>query len=725
MLALALWASPLIYVAALSFLSTVISYSAHESGEPGFFVNERVPSLPLAVKSPYLSAWLPVGSGEGHLAGRWPQFWLGQVMGWTGFIRVDDITYTFMGTPNCYGQEVASQLFYKFSATQTVFGFAAGEVNFNVTFLSPVDTHDAIKQSLPFSYYEVAVASMTEKVHSVEIYTDIASDFLSSDYGCPVFWKTKRENGLIWHSIEAFAPQIFAEHADQAMHGRMILATDESPDTTYRTGSYHEVRKMFVENGRLDNSEDQQYRRISEDWPVLAFTKNMRVGQKPAKALFVVGHIRDPAISSRSTIQQEPEFLSLLYLAHYGTWQNALQAFYVDYTRVLSQSSELDLLIYHEALRISRPYAMICALSLRQAFATVELTGTNNSSIQAWMKEISSNGNLNTVDVIYPAMPVFLYLAPHYLGWLIEPILQYQTEGASYESCAHDLGMHYPYATGPSDGANSHMPVEESGNILIIALAHAQATANNSLLTKYYRLFVKWTNYLMEKALIPEEQLTTDDFMGPITNSSSLALKGGIAIYAMGGIADLTGHDGERYRKTASKYITAWRKLATSKESRKSQRHLLLNYYHESSWMLAYNLYAEKLLGISLIPNSVYEEQDDYYPTRREKYGVPLDSRRTQTKTDWLLWAAAATSDHKISDMLIQGVTDFLTSGQSDVPFGDWYDTKTASAEGFQARPVVGGHFAHLALQAMNRRRGDVGSDVRLPEQAVFASPDA
>ena len=153
---------------------------------------------------------------------------------------------------------------------------------------------------------------------------------------------------------------------------------------------------------------------------------------------------------------------------------------------------------------------MICALSLRQAFATVELTGTNNSSIQAWMKEISSNGNLNTVDVIYPAMPVFLYLAPHYLGWLIEPILQYQTEGASYESCAHDLGMHYPYATGPSDGANSHMPVEESGNILIIALAHAQATANNSLLTKYYRLFVKWTNYLMEKALIPEEQLTTD-----------------------------------------------------------------------------------------------------------------------------------------------------------------------------------------------------------------------
>ena len=167
-------------------------------------------------------------------------------------------------------------------------------------------------------------------------------------------------------------------------------------------------------------------------------------------------------------------------------------------------------MIYTEASRISHTYAMICALSLRQAFASVELTGTNYSDIQAWMKEISSDGNLNTVDVTYPAMPLFVYLAPKYLGWLIEPVLRYQSEGANYESCAHDLGSHYPYATGPSAGKDSPMPVEESGNILIIALAHAQATGDLSLVTKYYALLEKWTAYLLQKALIPEQQLTTD-----------------------------------------------------------------------------------------------------------------------------------------------------------------------------------------------------------------------
>jgi hypothetical protein len=35
-------------------------------------------SVPLAVQSPYLSAWLPQGAGTA-LNGAWPQFWTGSV----------------------------------------------------------------------------------------------------------------------------------------------------------------------------------------------------------------------------------------------------------------------------------------------------------------------------------------------------------------------------------------------------------------------------------------------------------------------------------------------------------------------------------------------------------------------------------------------------------------------------------------------------------------------
>lgn len=172
--------------------------------------------------------------------------------------------------------------------------------------------------------------------------------------------------------------------------------------------------------------------------------------------------------------------------------------------------ASIDAQIVKDASHVSEEYALICALALRQAFATVELTYTKRDGIQAWVKEISSDGNLNTVDIIYPAMPMFLYLCPKWIGWMIQPILEYQSKGPTYSSCAHDLGNHYPYATGPSDGSDSHMPVEESGNILIIALAHAQATRDTSLIERYYHLFELWAAYLMRKGLIPELKLSTD-----------------------------------------------------------------------------------------------------------------------------------------------------------------------------------------------------------------------
>jgi hypothetical protein len=56
------------------------------------------PAFPLAVKSPYLSAWLPQGSGAA-LNDRWPTFWTGATLGWCGLVRVDGVAYSWMGIP--------------------------------------------------------------------------------------------------------------------------------------------------------------------------------------------------------------------------------------------------------------------------------------------------------------------------------------------------------------------------------------------------------------------------------------------------------------------------------------------------------------------------------------------------------------------------------------------------------------------------------------------------
>jgi len=53
------------------------------------------PSVPLAVRSPYLSAWLPQGSGRALNDG-WATFWTGSALGWAGYARVDGTVCNFV-----------------------------------------------------------------------------------------------------------------------------------------------------------------------------------------------------------------------------------------------------------------------------------------------------------------------------------------------------------------------------------------------------------------------------------------------------------------------------------------------------------------------------------------------------------------------------------------------------------------------------------------------------
>jgi len=80
----------------------------------------------------------------------------------------------------------------------------------------------------------------------------------------------------------------------------------------------------------------------------------------------------------------------------------------------------------------------------------------------------------------------------------------------------HDLGSHYPNATGHSDGKDEPQPLEECGNMLIMTLAYAQRAKDTAYLTQHYKILNQWTQYLIADALIPANQISTDDFAGPL-----------------------------------------------------------------------------------------------------------------------------------------------------------------------------------------------------------------
>lgn len=60
-----------------------------------------------------------------------------------------------------------------------------------------------------------------------------------------------------------------------------------------------------------------------------------------------------------------------------------------------------------------------------------------------------------------------------------------------------------------------------------------------------YKLLDQWTQYLVADSLIPGYQISTDDFAGALANQTNLAIKGIIAIRAMGAMAGLAGNSAE------------------------------------------------------------------------------------------------------------------------------------------------------------------------------------
>ena len=80
-----------------------------------------------------------------------------------------------MGNPDPL-PPVVNQTSFEYTATRSIFNMdVAGLITMNITFLSPVFPTDLKRQSLPFSYVDVSVASSDNKPHEVQLYTDITA----------------------------------------------------------------------------------------------------------------------------------------------------------------------------------------------------------------------------------------------------------------------------------------------------------------------------------------------------------------------------------------------------------------------------------------------------------------------------------------------------------------------------------------------------------------------
>jgi hypothetical protein len=654
----------------------------------------RPPAVPLVAHDPYFSVW----SARDRLGEDWSRHWTGAVHAMCGMARIDGKPYRFMGAAPQSVPEMP-QTGLQVLPTRTLYCFEAGGVRLGVTFTTPALPRDLDLLSRPVTYLTWDARATDGMPHQVSVYFDATGEWAVNQPSQPVAWSRPKVEGLDVMRIGSREQPVLAKAGDNLRidWGHLYVARPAGDPGDEVIASDRAAREAFAASGDLPDADDtRQPRPAAQDWPVLAATFDFGSVGKRAESQHLI-----LAYDDLYSIEHMGHRLRPWWRRSGESAEGLLDKAERDYRMLLRRCRTFDEKLMRDLVRAGgEQYAELAALSFRQCLAAHKLVAGTDGTPLYFSKENFSNGCIATVDVTYPSSPFFLVFNPPLLEGQLIPILEYARSSRwRFPFAPHDLGT-YPKANGQVYGGGERteqdqMPVEECGNMLIMVAALARVEGHARFADRYWPVLTRWADYLREKGLDPENQLCTDDFAGHLAHNANLSLK---AIEGIGGYAMLCGMLGRReeaaaYRKTAAEMAAQWSALAGDGD------HYRLTFDRPGTWSQKYNLVWDRLLGLDLFPREVARTEIAYYLKRQNRYGLPLDSRKTYTKLDWIVWTATMAERREDFEALIAPIHRFAHESSSRVPLTDWYETTNAGQVGFQARSVVGGVFIKLLAE--------------------------
>ena len=635
----------------------------------------RPPSVPLVACDPYFSIWSP----HDKLTDGPTTHWTGKPQRLECGVKIDGMAYQVMGKPE-NGPAPLPQTGLEILPTRTIYAFAGGGIALRLTFMTATLPDDLDILSRPVTYITCDAVATDDKKHAVTM------DFSASG-------------------------ELAVNTPDQAVKTEVVNDIDGL--SVLRAGS--EAQNVLGKAG-----DD-----VRIDWGYLylaapkADVREAVAGTTPGvagpgggtalKMSFDFGQVATAA-TSRWLMLAYDDLFSIQYMKtnlrpywRRNGWEAAdlLKASAKDYASLGKRCAAFDKELLDDLRSAGgEAYARICALAYRQCFAAGKFVADAKGQPLQFPKENHSNGCISTSDVFYPMSPQFLFFGPTLTKAFLVPFMNYASSSRwKFPFAPHDLGT-YPQANGQRYGGGerteqNQMPVEESGNLLLLFGALAQMEGNAGFAGLYWPQLTQWADYLKAKGFDPENQLCTDDFAGHLAHNVNLSAK---AICALGAYSKLCALRGEQtkadeYSKLAKDFAARWVKEADDGD------HFRLAFDRQGSWSQKYNLVWDRILGLGLFPDDVRAKDMTYYRKIQNPFGLPLDNRKDYTKLDWLLWTATLTQKREDFDALVAPVLHFIQETPDRSPLTDWYETKSGRKVGFTARPVIGGVFLQMLYQ--------------------------
>ena len=648
---------------------------------------QRPPAVPLIAHDPYFSVW----SMADKLTDQNTRHWTGREQPIVGLARIDGKTWRFMGEDP---REVPAmeQTSLAVTPTHTIYQFQAAGVVLKVTFFTPAFPKDLDILSRPVTYLTVAATGQGD--HDLSVLIDVDPGIAVNSPDEAVTWGRSRAQGLTVLNVGSRDQRVLNRPGDDLRidWGYFHLAAPDTEGAQFALSA--DAIESFQKIGSLPPSDDM-------DMPLMP-----REGAANLAAELTFGKLTAEPLSRHVLLAYTEDF-AIEYLGRKlrPYWQRNGLSVQQMLAEAESQLPALDRrgVALDQELTADlektggKAYAQLAILAYRQTLAAHGFAADADGTPLLFPKENFSNGCISTVDVLYPSGPFFLFFNPVLLEAQLKPVLEYAALPRwKWPFAPHDLGT-YPLADGQVYGGGERteedqMPVEESGNLLILAASMEREVGNFDLARTYWTQFTKWAEYLKQEGLDPSNQLSTDDFAGHLAHNANLSIK---AIEALDAYAILARGVGkpdlaEEYARLAAEMATKWQSMAIDGD------HYKLAFDKPGTWSQKYNLVWDKIMDLNLFPAKVRQTELAFYLGHMNQFGLPLDNRADYTKLDWSIWTATLAEPGQAGEaqaynQILDRTGRWINEGPSRVPLTDWYDTKTGKQTGFQARSVVGG----------------------------------